>query len=159
MNPDFPPDSREALEARLTALLLGELPHEQAAALHQKLAQDTELAKLYERLKHTISLVRETIASPAAQATAPLIPLRLEEHHRQKLLLQFKTVAPKEFVQPRRRATRWLVPVAIAAAFVVVLGALFLPAMSRSKAGGQYFSLSTLSGSAESAAALDEQLS
>ena len=68
MNPDFPPDPREALEASLTALLLGELPHEQAAALHQKLAQDAELAKLYERLKHTINLVRETVASPAAQA-------------------------------------------------------------------------------------------
>ena len=65
MNPDSPIDPRSALESSLTALLLGELPHEEAAALHQKLAQDAELAKLYERLKHTINLVRETVASPA----------------------------------------------------------------------------------------------
>jgi anti-sigma factor RsiW len=34
MNPDFPNDPRSALEARLTALLLGELPPDQAAALN-----------------------------------------------------------------------------------------------------------------------------
>ena len=160
MNSDSPTDPRSTLESSLTALLLGELPHEQAAALHQKLAQDAELAKLYERLKHTIALVRETVASPAAQTTAPLIPLRLEEPRRQKLLQHFKTVARKEFVQPRRRVTRWLVPLSIAAAFVVILGVVFLPAMSRSKGGGQLFSFNTwsMSEKAESAAAEEEQM-
>ena len=114
------------MEASLTALLLGELPHDQAAALHQKLAQDAELAALYERLKHTIALVRETIATPAAQATTPLLPLRLEEQRRQKLLQHFKTVAPKEFAPPPRRSMRWLIPVGIAAAFVLILGGLFI---------------------------------
>jgi len=46
--------------------LLGELPADQAAALQQAMAQDPELAKLYERLKQTIALVRETESSPAA---------------------------------------------------------------------------------------------
>ena len=77
MNPDSPIDPRAALESSLTALLLGELPHEQAAALHQKLAQDAELAKLYERLKHTINLVRETVASPAAATATSPAPLKL----------------------------------------------------------------------------------
>ncbi len=160
MNSDSPTDPRSTLESSLTALLLGELPHEQAAALHQKLAQDAELAKLYERLKHTIALVRETVVSPSAQTTEPLIPLRLEEPRRQKLLQHFKTVARKEFVQPRRRVTRWLVPLSIAAAFVVILGVLFLPAMSRSKGGGQLFSFNTwsMSEKAESAAAEEEQM-
>ena len=44
MNPEMPQKPQDELEARLTALLLGELPHDQAAALHQKLAQDAELA-------------------------------------------------------------------------------------------------------------------
>jgi anti-sigma factor RsiW len=77
MNPELPKDERAALESSLTALLLGELPHEQAAALHQKLAQDAELAKLYERLKQTINLVRETVASPAEQTASQPAPLKL----------------------------------------------------------------------------------
>jgi Mg-chelatase subunit ChlD len=158
MNPDMPSDPRSALESSLTALLLGELPHEQAAALHQKLAQDAELAKLYERLKQTINLVRETISSPAAQTADQPTPLKLSAERRQKLLQQFKTVAPKEFVQPRRRAMPWLVPVGIAAAFVVILGGLFLPALSRSKGGAQSLAFGTwsLSKEAESAASAPE---
>jgi len=154
MNPEMPQKPQDELEASLTALLLGELPHDQAAALHQKLAQDAELSALYERLKLTIALVRETFATPAAQTTAPLLPLRLEEGRRQKLLQHFKTVAPKEFAPPPRRSMRWLIPVGIAAAFVVILGGLFLPALSRSKGGGPSLAFSTwsLSESAESAA-------
>jgi Mg-chelatase subunit ChlD len=127
MNPDSPIDPRSALEANLTALLLGELPHEQAAALHQKLAQDAELAKLYERLKQTINLVRETVASPAAQTADQPTPLKLSDERRQKLLQQFKTVAPKQFARPRRRAREWLVPVGIAAALVVMVAATLVP--------------------------------
>src|SRR5664279_4411267 len=123
MNPDSPIDPRSALESSLTALLLSELPHEQSAALHQKLAQDAELAKLYERLKQTINLVRETVASPAAQTAGQPTPLKLSDQRRQKLLQHFKTVAPKEFAPPRRRAMPWLVPVGIAAALVVTVAA------------------------------------
>jgi Mg-chelatase subunit ChlD len=130
MNPDSPTDP---IESSLTALLLGELPHEQAAALHQKLAQDPELAKLYERLKHTINLVRETITSPAAQTAEQPTPLKLSDQRRQKLLQHFKTVAPKEFAPPRWRPTRWLVPVGIAATLVALVAVTMLPALSRSK--------------------------
>src|ERR1017187_10711039 len=151
MNPDSPIDPTES---SLTALLLGELTHEQAAALHQKLAHDPELAKLYERLKHTINLVRETITSPAAQTAGQPTPLRLSDQRRQKLLQHFKTVAPKEFAPPRWRPVRWLVPVGIAAALVVILGALLLPALSRSKSSGSSLALNTwsLSKQSESAA-------
>src|ERR1035437_241082 len=125
MNPEMPQKPQDELEARLTALLLGELPHEEAAALHQKLAQDAELAKLYERLKQTTNLVRETIGSPAAQTAGQPTPLKLSDQRRQKLLQHFKTVAPKEFARPPRRGMPWLVPVGIAAGLVVVLGGLF----------------------------------
>src|ERR1035437_2190115 len=133
MNPEMPQKPQDAFEASLTALLLGELPHEEAAALHQKLAQDAELAKLYERLKQTINLVRETISSPAAQTAGQPTPLKLSDQRRQKLLQQFKTVAPKEFAPPRRRAMPWLVPVGIAAALVALLAATLLPALSKAK--------------------------
>src|ERR1035437_10205744 len=133
MNPEMPQKPQDALEASLTALLLGELPHEQAAALHQKPAQDAELAKLYERLKHTINLVRETLATPAAQTASQPTPLKLNDQRREKLLQHFKTVAPKEFAPPRRRAMPWLVPVGIAAALVALAAVTLLPTMSRFK--------------------------
>jgi Mg-chelatase subunit ChlD len=116
----------EDIEARLTALLLGELPAEEAVALQEAIAQDPDLAKLYERLKETIALVRETEHSPATQTAAEPAPLTLSEDRRQKLLAHFKTVAPKEFGrQPRRRSIS-LVELGVAAALVglVSLGVL-----------------------------------
>src|ERR1035437_2347673 len=154
MNQDSPIDHRSAIESSLTALLLGELPHEEAAALHQKLAQDAELAKLYERLKQTINLVRETISSPAAQTAGQPTPLKLSDQRRQKLLQQFKTVAPKEFAPPRRRAMPWLVPVGIAAALVALLAATLLPALSKAKSRSMGHSFGTWSLSEPDAPAL-----
>jgi len=147
MNPDLPSDARAALEASLTALLLGELPHEEAAALHQKLAQDTELAKLYERLKQTINLVRETVASPAQKIPEPLLPLRLEEKRRQKLLAHLKTAAPGNLDQPRRHWAPSLVEVLIVVGLLAILSALLLPAFSKAKS--KSMRLATLSRSME----------
>ena len=145
MNPELPLDPRQDLEAKLTALLLGELSHEQAAALHQTLAGDAELAGLYERLKQTINLVRETAASPAEQTAAASAPLKLSDERRQKLLAGFKTVAPKEFAKPRPRKGIGLVQFAIAASIVALLGALLLPALSKAKAKAQRASFGTWS--------------
>ena len=154
MNPEMPHTPRQEIEASLTALLLGELPHEQAAALHQKLAQDAELAALYERLKHTINLVRETVSSPAEQKAAQPAPLKLSDQRRQKLLQQFKTVAPREFAQPRRRRGPTLIEVGIAAGLVAILGALLLPALGKAKSKGHSLAMRSfsLSKDAESAA-------
>ncbi len=68
MNPDFPTDPRQALEVSLTALLLGELPADQARFLRQAIAMDPELARLHQRLKKTIELVREVEKQPAPSA-------------------------------------------------------------------------------------------
>src|SRR4051812_10113787 len=106
MNSDSPKKSREELEAQLTALILGELPAEQAFALGRAIEQDAELAKLYERLKQTIQLVRQTEASPTGQTATQPAPLKLSDERRRKLLAQFKTVQPKEFIEPRRRGMR-----------------------------------------------------
>ena len=48
MNFEFPTDPRQALEASLTALLLGELPDDQARFLRQAIATDPELAAKYQ---------------------------------------------------------------------------------------------------------------
>jgi len=134
MNPDTPHNSREELEAGLTALLLGELPPEQAAELRRAIEQDAALAALYQRLKLTIDLVRETAVQPAQQTAAQPPPLKLSEGRRQELLAHFKTLAPKEFARPRRQ--QWRLPVLAAAAAMLAgllaLG-LFLPALSASK--------------------------
>jgi Mg-chelatase subunit ChlD len=134
MNPDFPDNSREELEASLTALLLGELPPEQAAQLRRAIEQDAALAALHQRLKLTIDLVRETAVQPAGQTAAQPAPLRLSESRRQQLLAHFKTVTPKEFARPRRHEWRRPVLVAAAAMLVALLAlAMFLPALSSSK--------------------------
>ena len=134
MTPDSPIDPRSASESNLTALLLGELPHEQAAALHQQLAQNAELAGEYERLKITIGLVRETVAAPPTRvAPEPAAPLKLSADRRQKLLQQFKTVAPRQF-----RIRRVLVPAAIAAGLLILAGAVLLPRVDNmNRSGGE----------------------
>lgn len=121
MNPDVPIPPRDEQEARLTALLLGELPPPEAAALRQALAQDAALALLHDRLKQTIDLVREAVSHPEPAAPASAAPCQLSEDRRQKLLAQFKTVVPKEFVRPRRARISWFVPLSAAAALVGLL--------------------------------------
>lgn len=134
MNPDLPHNSREELEAGLTALLLGELPPEQAAELRRAIEQDAALAALHQRLKLTIDLVRQTAAHPAGQTAAPPVTLKLSERRRQELLAHFKTVTPKEFARPRRQEWRSPALVAAAAVLVALLAlAVFLPALSSGK--------------------------
>ena len=137
MNPDTPQTPQEQLEARLTALLLGELTPHEAASLHEAIQNDARLGELYSRLKETIVLVRETAASPAGQTAAQPAPLKLSEDRRQKLLAQFKTVAPREFVEARGREKSSLSPLLAAAAVLALMAALavmLLPALSRAKA-------------------------
>ena len=112
MNPDIPKTPREELEARLTALLVGELPADEAFTLGRAIEQDAELAKLYTRLKETIGLVRETAATSVGQTAAQAQTLKLSETRREKLLERFKTLEPKEFIEAHERTNPWLVPLA-----------------------------------------------
>src|SRR5439155_25317954 len=109
MSPDMPTPPRKELEVRLTALLLGELPADEAAALRQAMEQDVELANLYQRLKQTIDSVREIAASPEEQTAAQPAPMKLSDERRQKLLAQFKGIVLKERTAAPRIET-WLVP-------------------------------------------------
>ena len=76
MNPDTPNPLREELEARLTALLLGELNPDDAELLRKFIAQDPALSAQFERLKLTVELVRETAKDPIEQPAE--VTLRLD---------------------------------------------------------------------------------
>jgi Mg-chelatase subunit ChlD len=132
MNPDFPQDERAMLEAKLTALLLGELHADEIAALSEAMENDPELAHLYERLKVTIELVREGAVNPAGQAAS----LKLSGERREKLLAQFKTVTPKEFAKPRR-SMDWLAPWAAAAVVAIFFGYIAIPNFAKSRTTGK----------------------
>ena len=97
-----PEDSREALEARLTALLLGELSAEDAVKLRAAIAQDPELEQLRDRLALTMGLVREAASSLNEEATPAAEPLKLSSERREKLLESFKVIRPWELAKRRR---------------------------------------------------------
>ena len=98
---------REELEARLTALLLGELSADEAAALRQAIAQDAELARLHDRLQQAIALVRETVAAPEHETAAIADAPKLSGERREKLLAAFKIVKPKELKRSRWPKVNW----------------------------------------------------
>jgi Mg-chelatase subunit ChlD len=139
MSTEFSSDPREALEASLTALLLGELSEDQANFVRRALAQDAELARRYERLKQTIEMVRQIEAGPATSPIEKNQVLKLSDHRRQALLQKFKTVAPAEFVPSKKRKLNWVIPAGIAAVFMAFVGTALLPALSRSKSRGQRY--------------------
>ncbi len=102
MTPDSPKTPREELEARLTALLLGELSAEEAAALRHTIGQDAELARLENQLKETIGLVRQAAASKDEKTIEPAAALQLSAERREKLLASFKTTRLEIPKKPRR---------------------------------------------------------
>jgi Mg-chelatase subunit ChlD len=133
MNPDAPKTPREELELRLTALLLGELPDEEAAAWRAAIATNPELAKLHDRLEKTVGLVREATAKVTEPASDQTAPLQLSDERREKLLAHFKTVKPKEFVPEKRKRKLRLVELAAAVTVLGLLAAITLPMVQTAK--------------------------
>lgn len=127
MNPDTPLTPREETEVRLTSMLMGELPPEEAAALQAQMAGDPELTALHARLRQAIELLREASAIP--EQPAPPVPAQLSSERREKLLAHFKAPAPAPgavIVRPRRE-WRKFVPLGLAASLIALLGgAVFL---------------------------------
>ncbi len=129
--------SPEEREARITALLLGELLPAEETQVRAALAADPELARVHDGLKRTVELLRAT-AVVDESALAGGAPTRLPDARRGKLLETFKKPALPQPVEKRSRLSRlapWFVPMSIAAALAGLL-AVSLPrsAMSRSKA-------------------------
>jgi len=151
MNPDQP--SREQIEARITALLLGELPADEAALLRYTMAQDPALQQLHDELQSTLVLVREAAKHPADAPVEKSAPLKLSAERRQKLLAHFKTQRTtrtqgerEPLFWLRRIEMPWLVPVLAAVAIIAVLAAMLLPATKHlSNSRGTYGSDNALS--------------
>jgi Mg-chelatase subunit ChlD len=128
MNPDdFPQNDRAELEAKVTALLLGELNPDEADALRQTISQDAALAKLHQRLRLTLDLVRETAATSVGALSEQPAPLKLSPARRESLLAHFKIVTPKELAQPRAERLSWIVKIAALVIFLVAARELLLP--------------------------------
>ncbi len=129
MNPDQPLTPREELEIRITALLMGQLPAEEAAELQAQIAADPELSALHARLKHTVELLREARTLP--EQTAPATQLQLSKERREKLLATFRGIkplptpatvlAPKPARKPRRDWS-WPISIGLAASIVALVG-------------------------------------
>jgi Mg-chelatase subunit ChlD len=115
VNPESPQSPRDELEARLTALLLGELSAGEAAALRETIARDPDLRRLHDRLKLALELVREASAGGLPSAGGfqpPSEPLTLATERRGKLLALFQQPAPAKIIQPvafwTRQRREWL---------------------------------------------------
>ncbi len=130
MNPDQP--SRDEIEAKLTALLLGELPEEEARLLRWAVSQDAGLAKLHDQLELAIGLVRTAGKNPAA-TPGEHVPLKLSDERRKKLLAHFQTPRPKELFWLKRIEVPPLVTVLVVVAVIAVLAAMMLPVLSTAK--------------------------
>lgn len=149
MNPALPQPPFSDPEARLTALLLGELSPEETAAVYAELAAHPEQVQLLARLACTLPLVREAVRGSATGAAADKAPtrpdpdrLRLSPKRRAALLAAFKTVPPTEFAPSSRAArrshTHWLALAAVLTVLLAVSGGMLLPALSKAKARGQF---------------------
>ena len=132
MNSDKPHSNREKLEARLSALLLGELPADEAERLSRAIEHDPALAKLHERLKQTVGLVKAASTTPQEPANNGSEPLKLDEKRRQELLARFKTLAPREFAPKPKPSFRLLELVAMVAIMAILAGML-LPVVGKAK--------------------------
>lgn len=95
MNPDsahFAELPREEVEAKITALLLGELDPVEASALEAYVAREPELARLRAALLRTLELVREA-TTPARPPGAVSIPRhQLSPERRERLLARLRAL-------------------------------------------------------------------
>ena len=152
MNPDAPRTAQEELEIRITALLMGELPPDEAAALLAQITADPELTALHARLRHAVDLLREARTLP--EQPAPATPMKLSKERREQLLAKFRglkvlppdllsgadkpkniplqqTLLPSIARQKKKRDWKWGGPVGLAAAITIFGGGLLLTTAMR----------------------------
>jgi Mg-chelatase subunit ChlD len=156
MNPEIPSTPRAELEVQITALLLGELPAAHALALRELIARDPELAALHNRLSQAIGLLKSCYHEQPQAANEPVVekvgaaaqeparetagtsaPVTLSDQRRQKLLAQFKTVAPKEFKKPLRQNFRRVINALAVAAIIMLLVAISVPNFIKARSTSQ----------------------
>ncbi|MEY4917847.1 MAG: hypothetical protein RL616_1760, partial [Verrucomicrobiota bacterium] len=139
MNPDKP--SRDEIEVKLTALLLGELPAAEAKLLRYTISQDASLQKLHDELESTIVLVREVAKNPAEASGEKTVPLKLSDARRGKLLAHFKTPRPQESFWIKRLELPRLVTALAVIALVAVVAAMLMPSLAAAKKKARHISM------------------
>lgn len=110
MSPDSPefqnwkPDPEAEKEARITALLLGELSPEESAQLQSEIEKDPALGALHQKLSRLLPWVQEAFTSPLGsnEATDSPSPWKLSEEKRNRLLDSIQSTPPP--TNPVRRA-------------------------------------------------------
>ncbi|MHB1308366.1 MAG: YfbK domain-containing protein [Limisphaerales bacterium] len=126
MNPDLSSPDPSDPEARITALLLGELSPVDADAVQKAMTSDPELTRLHERLRQTIGLLREAVSTPAPSESPQTELPRLSSERRDALLARFKVGAVPEATTPGpvvRVRFDWkaVLPLALAAGLTMLL--------------------------------------
>ncbi len=135
------PSPREELEARLTALILGEAGDFEAETLRARIAADPDLAALHRRLEAAATALTETLhqqtSTPATNRTPlPGTPVHLSADRRAALTNLFghdsapalKPDSPKATPasQPARFKPRFIAQILAAAACLALMGWLLL---------------------------------
>src|SRR5262245_18912711 len=88
MSPDEPLTPDEELEIRITAMLMGELSSDEAAALRAQMTARPELTAMHDRLSAAFSLLRA--ASRLADAVNESMPATLSHDRREQLFKRFR---------------------------------------------------------------------
>ncbi|HOK77924.1 MAG TPA: von Willebrand factor type A domain-containing protein [Verrucomicrobiota bacterium] len=122
MNANPPEHNREELEARVTALLLGELDASEAAEVGRAIETDPELAKSKARMERTIKLIKEAVGERGATDNACGDTPRLSDARRKRLRELFGSGNALSRRVRSRTSMDWAVPLGIAAAFVILMG-------------------------------------
>ncbi|MDE2641534.1 MAG: von Willebrand factor type A domain-containing protein [Verrucomicrobiota bacterium] len=144
--------SREQLEARVVALLLGEASPFEEEQLREQLKGDAALAKFCAEIEQTLPLLNEALdvgQAPKAKSPKP----RLARKRRGKLKLLFRS--DTGLAKPRIVRLDFRKTLAIAAAVCVVLfiaAGLLLPNLSKSGSNAGQFSANQTKGIADSEA-------
>lgn len=132
---------REQMEVRIVALLMGETSAFETDELQEAMKKDPSLAAFHDEMRRTIDLVQEASKMPAGTQAATEEP-KLSEERREALLSKFREKEVIELPMVKFNWTvinRWLVW-GSAAAIVLLLAAMMLPALSKAKAKAQRMS-------------------
>ncbi len=138
MSDDSSNASREEAEAKITALVLGELTAAEEATVREALTADPDLQVLHDRIRRTLDLVREAVRTSTEPSVNPTPGARLDPARRERVLRQLRQSAPA--AQPPASDPPRVIPVlfptgdldgrgwsgswvALAACFAVLLGA------------------------------------
>ncbi|MGB0578859.1 MAG: YfbK domain-containing protein [Limisphaerales bacterium] len=122
--------SREELEERVIALLMGELDSAAADEIEAALEEDSQLREFHGRMQKTFGLVQEAV-SGAEISKAPT-PLKLSPERRDELFSKLdrakRAGQPDNVVELRRgRRRKWVTGLAIAASLAVLLALVVAP--------------------------------